>query len=86
MPRYTTVGGYPNPNPYGDDLLTCSPTVCRAMARFHRALARKDPKLAAENLRAAELWQGAAAPPVEDISPPGHSPKSAFLKSRTGRE
>jgi hypothetical protein len=46
-------------------LLSTSPAVCRAMARFYRALARKamaaqDFTLAAENLRAAELWRGAS--------------------------
>jgi hypothetical protein len=52
-------------------LLSTSPAVCRAMARFHRALARKavaaqDFTQVAENLRAAELWRGASQ--QEDVS------------------
>jgi hypothetical protein len=61
------------PETTADDapLLSTSPTVCRAMARFHRALARKamaaqDFTQVAENLRAAELWQGASQ--QEDVS------------------
>lgn len=64
------------PSTTADDapLLSTSPAVCRAMARFHRSLARKamaarDFTLVAENLRAAELWQGASR--QEDVNSDG---------------
>lgn len=62
--------GSDNPTSADDDVipsevLTASPAVCRAMMRFHRALARRsmakyDFTSVSRELRAADVWEGAA--------------------------